>query len=109
MILSQKRVGDFVVLSVGDSRVDANNFTVLHEHVCALAEGGNCKLVLDLSSVLFMDSCGLAGLIPTAHEIAPGGCFMLTGLHPRLAQIFRLTGLDTLFDIYSSVDEALMT
>ncbi|NDV26349.1 STAS domain-containing protein [Desulfovibrio sp. JC010] len=109
MILSQERVGDFVILRVGENRVDATNSTALQEQVSGLVRDGECKFVIDLSSVLFMDSGGLAGLIPAVNGLPAGGCFLLTGLHPRVEQIFRLTKLDTIFDIYPSVDEALLS
>ncbi|TIH18542.1 anti-sigma factor antagonist [Marinifilum sp. JC120] len=109
MILSQERVGDFVILRVGESRVDATNSSVLQERVSSLVGEGEYKFVLDLSSVLFMDSCGLAGLIPAAHDVPVGGRFLLTGLHPKVEQVFRLTKLDTIFDIYPSVEKALIS
>ncbi|NDV21806.1 STAS domain-containing protein [Desulfovibrio sp. JC022] len=109
MILSQEKVGDFVILRVDENRVDATNSSALQELVSSLVAEGERKFVLDLSSVVFMDSCGLAGLIPATHELPGDGCFLLTGLHPKVEQIFRLTKLDTIFDIYPSVDEALMS
>ncbi|WP_421902453.1 STAS domain-containing protein [Maridesulfovibrio sp.] len=108
MILSHERVGDFVILRVGESRVDATNSSELQKHVASLVDEGDRKFVLDLSSVLFMDSCGLAGLITTASELPKDGRLLIAGLHPRVEQIFRLTKLNTIFDIYPSVDDALM-
>ncbi len=109
MILSQKRVGDFVILRVGESRIDAANAAALQESVSALAIKGSIKIILDLSSVLFMDSCGLAGLVPAARCLPAGGCFKIAGLEPKVEQIFKLTKLDTIFEIFSSVDEAMIS
>lgn len=109
MVLAQERVGEFMVLRVADSRVDSANSTSLHEQLSSLVGAGERKFVLDLSSVDFMDSSALACLIPAVHELPDEGCLLLAGLHPRVKQIFRLTKLDTIFDIYSSVDEALLS
>ena len=109
MFLAQEKVGDFVVLRVAEDRVDSANSTALYEQLSCLVGAGDRKFVLDLSSVGFMDSCALAGLLPAAYELPDEGCLLLAGLHPRVKQVFRLTKLDTLFDIYSSVDEALLS
>jgi len=109
MVLAQERVGDFVVLRVDEHRVDGVNSTTLHEQVSNLVGAGDRKFVLDLSLVDFMDSSALAGLLPAIHELPDEGCLLLAGLHPRVKEIFRLTKLDTIFDIYPSVDEALLS
>ncbi|WP_320175201.1 STAS domain-containing protein [Maridesulfovibrio sp.] len=107
MILSHERVGDFVILRIGESRVDAANSSELQEHVSSLVNEGDSNFVLDLSTVLFMDSCGLAGLIPIMNYMPKGGRLLIAGLHPKVEQIFKLTKLNTIFDIYTSVGEAL--
>jgi anti-sigma B factor antagonist len=107
MILSHERVGDFVILHVGESRVDATNSSELQKYVSSLVDKGDGKFVLDLSSVLFMDSCGLAGLIPIANVLPEDGRLLIAGLHHKVEQIFRLTKLNTIFNIYPSVDDAL--
>ncbi|WP_415713260.1 STAS domain-containing protein [Maridesulfovibrio sp.] len=109
MILSQKRVGDFVILRIRENRVDSTNFGALQERVSSLVGEGDSKFVLDLSAVIFMDSCGLAGLIPAAYDVPVNGRFLLAGLTPRVEQVFRLTKLDTIFDIYPSIADALMS
>lgn len=109
MILSQKRVGDFVILHVGASRIDAANTVALQECISALALQGSIKIILDLSSVLFMDSCGLAGLVPAARCLPAEGCFKISGLDPKVEQIFKLTKLDTIFEVFPSVDEAMIS
>ncbi|ACS80442.1 STAS domain-containing protein [Maridesulfovibrio salexigens] len=107
MILSHERVGDFVILRVGESRVDATNSSELQEHVSSLVSKGGRSFVLDLSAVLFMDSCGLAGLIPITNCMPKDGRLLIAGLHPKVEQIFKLTKLNTIFNIYPSVGEAL--
>ncbi|HAS87769.1 MAG TPA: hypothetical protein DCS48_00435 [Desulfovibrio sp.] len=77
MILSQKRVGDFVILRVGESRIDAANAAALQESVSAPAIKGSIKIILDLSSVLFMDSCGLPGWSPPHVVCLPGDVLRL--------------------------------
>ncbi|WP_320008710.1 STAS domain-containing protein [Maridesulfovibrio sp.] len=109
MVLAQEKVGDFVVLRVADDRVDSANHTALSDLLSSLVGAGDHKFVLDLSSVGFMDSSALAGLIPAVHVLPNEGCLLLAGLHPRMEQIFKLTKLDTIFNIYSSVDEALLS
>jgi anti-sigma B factor antagonist len=65
-------------------------------------------IVLDLSRVHFIDSTALGVLVGAFQQSrAAGGEFVLVMDDPYLLKIFRITGFDTLFSIFSGVAEAL--
>ena len=64
-------------------------------------------IIVDLSSVKFMSSWGIGMLI---HGLATttnrGGNFRIVGLADNLMQVFQKVKIDTVLDIYKSVDMA---
>lgn len=100
--------GDYLVLRVQNKRVDASNSSQLNDFILSLVGDGNKKIVVDLSHVNFMDSSGLAGLLPIIKQLPDDGHMLITGLKARVEQLFKLTKMDTVFDIFPSVEEALV-
>ena len=65
-------------------------------------------VVLDLSGVHFIDSTALGVLVGAFQQSrAADGELVLVMDDPYLLKIFRITGFDTLFSIFSGVAEAL--
>ncbi|OPZ74759.1 MAG: Anti-sigma-B factor antagonist [Actinobacteria bacterium ADurb.Bin444] len=63
---------------------------------------------MDLSRVGFLDSTALGVLVGGQKQMAAEAVRLSLVINdPYLAKIFRITGFDGLFDIYSSVAEAV--
>jgi anti-sigma B factor antagonist len=80
----------------------------LREAIEAQLVSGSAHLVVDLSNVDFIDSTGLGALIGgrrKAHEA--GGSFCLVTPQERFLKLFRITGLNTVFDVVDTREEAL--
>lgn len=57
-------------------------------------------VVLDLSGLGFVDSCGLEALVRTQrHARKAGGEVRLAGLRPQARQVLRLSGWSTEFTV----------
>lgn len=66
------------------------------------------RFVFDFDQVTFMSSSALRMLIELHHRIGQGQARMkLAGLSEELMEPFRMTKLDTWFDIYKTVDAAI--
>ncbi|REF00174.1 STAS domain-containing protein [Thermomonospora umbrina] len=64
------------------------------------------RLVIDMTSVTFMDSCGLGGLVRSWKRVGGlQGRFVLVGLQPRVARVLDITGMRRAFEIYDSLDD----
>ncbi len=107
MNLSQERSGDYLVVEINEPRVDSTNFAILESSLCEIIEGGEKNLIINLSQVSFMDSSGIAGLLPSVKSLAEDGNLFLVGLSSKVLQLFNLGKLDTIFNIYPSVEEVL--
>ena len=68
------------------------------------------RLVVDLSSVTYIDSAGLAALIAAMQRVEGyGGKFLLAGLQQTIWDIVENVRLDQVFQIFANVDAALAT
>jgi anti-anti-sigma factor len=88
--------------------LDSEEFDRLNESLQRATAGKrNGKWVLDLSAVDYMGSSVLGMMINIRQHIkSGGGKLALSGLTPRMAQIFRTCCLEKLFEIYRTRDEA---
>jgi len=68
----------------------------------------DAKLVLDLSTVEFIDSTGLGALVSCLRQAhASGGEIKLTGLTNSARALFELVRMHRVFEIFNSPDEAV--
>jgi len=65
------------------------------------------SLIVDLSEVPWLDSMAIGALVRVYASCSKAGRRLaLVGLNHRVANVLRLTGVDALFDTYSSIPEA---
>ncbi|MGJ0506006.1 MAG: STAS domain-containing protein [Methylocystis sp.] len=97
-----------IVVAVREERLDAHNSGELKDRFLRLLEEGGRHLVVDLSSVNFIDSSGLGALLSGYKNASQrGGSLVLAGPQPRVRAMFELTRLNRVFDIYPRLQEAL--
>lgn len=88
--------------------IDVYTVPALRDRLDAVIDRGEHDLVVDLSEVTFMDSTGLGVLVGRLKLIrAAGGSMRLVSAQDRVLKVFAITGLDKVFEIYPTVDEAL--
>ncbi|HET7398714.1 MAG TPA: STAS domain-containing protein [Intrasporangium sp.] len=69
---------------------------------------GRTDLVVDLTDVTFIDSTGLGVLVGRLKHIRLlGGSLRLVGSDDRVLKVFSITGLDKVFEIYPTLEDAL--
>jgi anti-sigma B factor antagonist len=105
--VSQKATDDIPVVAVS-GEVDVYSAPELKERLTKLLESGARSVVVDLSDVAFLDSTGLGALVEArAATSEAGGSLPIVCSHERILKLFTITGLDGVFSIHGSVDEAL--
>jgi anti-anti-sigma factor len=69
-------------------------------------EGNQSRVMIDLKNVLFMDSAGLGALV-AAYKIAQqaNGELMLCSLNGQARMLLEMTGLESVFRIYESIED----
>jgi anti-sigma B factor antagonist len=80
----------------------------LSEAFANLLEGGNRKVVIDLSKTSYLNSTALGVLVRLHTTVSrQGGKLTLAGISKRIHNIFLITKLAFVFDTYDSVAEAV--
>ena len=88
--------------------VDVYTAPQLRSAIMGEVERGTKHLLINLHRVGYMDSTGLGILIGGVKRLREsGGALLLIGPTPRIARIFEITGLNTIFNVYASEQEAL--
>jgi anti-sigma B factor antagonist len=71
-------------------------------------EGGRTRLVVDLTRTTFLDSTALGVLIGAVKRVrSSDGALTIVNTDPNIAKTFEITGLDQIFTIRPTRDEAL--
>jgi len=109
LALTTRTVDSHTVLEVG-GEVDVYTAPKLREELLGLIDGGARKIVVDLGRVDFLDSTGLGVLVGALKKLrAVGGTFGLVCDKEPLLKIFRITALDQVFPLFSTVEAAVGT
>ena len=70
-------------------------------------EAGLSAIVVDLGDVVFMDSTALGVLVGVRRSLDVGTRLAIVCAHPAVLNIFQIAGLDGVFEIFETRDEAL--
>lgn len=97
-----------VVAFTDDKILEDTDVRALRESIEAVIEqAGHVHLVLDFRHVRFLSSAVLGLLIRVSKRVAEqGGQLKLANIHPGIYEVFKITRLTNIFDIYESVDSA---
>ena len=80
----------------------------LRERLLSVLGPGVRLLIIDLSRVSFCDVSALAVLVGTQRRARGLGITVrLAALRPQMAKLMRVTGLESHFTIYATLDDAL--
>lgn len=88
--------------------IDVGQAPDLRELLIKLLEQNAGRLLVDMSDVVYIDSAGLSVLIAANRRAQSlGGNFALSNPQKPVQQVFRLTRMNKVFQIYTSVTEGV--
>jgi anti-sigma B factor antagonist len=100
---------DTHVIELG-GEVDLYTAPEFKERMVQVIEDGKKHIVVDLTKATFIDSTTLGVLVGGVKRLRPaGGSLTLVCTDPNICKIFEITGLDRVFSIHESREEALAT
>ena len=95
------------VIELG-GEIDLYTAPEFKERMVELIERGKKRIVVDLSEATFIDSTTLGVLVGGVKRLRPAnGSLALVCTDQNITKIFEITGLDRVFPIHASRDEAL--
>jgi anti-anti-sigma factor len=107
--LETRTIDDVTVLSCHGRFTYRDEATAFSDQIARLLPDTR-KVVVDLSGLEVIDSAGLGELVVVHMWVQGCGCALkLAGANAHICQLFELTNLASVFDMYSTLDDALLS
>jgi anti-sigma B factor antagonist len=107
MLEIKKRKEEKVTILEIEGEVDLYSSPGLRTELLGLTNTKTKAVLVDLSNVKYMDSSGVATLVEALQQVGKyGGKLKLVNLREAVKDVFELSRLDKVFDIYQNLDEA---
>lgn len=108
MDLDIRQTDNVCVLKVKGALKYGDPVTQFNDAVCVALESGHVQLVLDLSSMPVIDSCGIGAVVDALRQAKKfGGDAKLVDPSPFAMKTFKMVGILPLFRVYSNEAEAI--
>ena len=108
MSLDVRTVGDVTIVTPKGMLLGGKETDELQAKIKELAEAANKKLLINLGQTSFMNSVSLGVLIAAHSNYAKRGAQMkLCAVDKKIQNIFVVTKLSLVFDVYDNEEEAL--
>jgi anti-sigma B factor antagonist len=105
--IEDRRVGDDAYIVAVRGEIDLFTAPEFKQHVSTPIDDGLSHVVVDLSETTFIDSSSLGVLIGAHRRLKlRGGALVIVCSTDAITKTFRITGLDGVFTLVSSVDDA---
>jgi anti-sigma B factor antagonist len=88
--------------------VDLYSSPEVRKIIISLTKQKSPAIIIDLAKVTYMDSSGIATLVEGLQQTGKyKGKFAVVGLRSGVKEVFELSRLDKVFDIYENEEQAL--
>jgi anti-sigma B factor antagonist len=106
--MDTQTLGNCTSAIVLEGEVDVYTAPQLKQQIISMLDNNITKIIVDLTSVDYLDSTALGVLIGGLKRLREReGSLDLVCPNPRIRRIFEITGLDKIFDIYPTQDDAM--
>lgn len=107
MKIREEKVND-VAVCVLEGEININNSPELRKTFDAIIKRNEKKVLIDFTDVSYIDSSGLATLIEMLQRLKKtGGRLRFSNMNQKIKNIFELTKLHKLFEIFDTKNAAL--
>jgi anti-sigma B factor antagonist len=110
LTISEREVGGVTVLELSGRITLGEGSGELRAKLKDLLKAGKTRLVLNLAEVSYIDSAGLGTLVAGYTSAQNQGANLkLANLTTRFSETLNITKLVTVFDVYDTVKDAIMS
>jgi len=107
MIINTESEGNIVIMTL-NGRLDTMHYPAVDKELTSLIENGSKEIVLDCKGLDYISSSGLRILLKGLKMTETlKGRLAICNLQAPIAQIFKISGFDHLFEIYPGRQEAV--
>lgn len=107
MNIENQKQGHILITKINEHRFGARIAVDILNSITEFVNNGENSIVLNLSEVDSIDSRGLAAIVSIYKKVTQSGQMALSGTHKPVMDIFKLAGMDKVFRIYKSDEEAV--
>jgi anti-sigma B factor antagonist len=106
--ITERAVGDTKVLELSGHLVFDEGDQILRDHVHALVDAGERRILLDLHDVTYVDSGGIGAVVELFLHVAKvGGRLALMRPGPSSRRVLQITHLTSALDVFEDEETAL--
>jgi anti-sigma B factor antagonist len=98
--------GEYLVVTVNAAHINASAVLEFKDSMNAIDES-NSKILLNFEQVKFINSSGLGAVVSVMQHSGKGRIMDLRALTPTVENVSRLTRMDSIFSIYSTLEQAV--
>ena len=107
MQISEKNINGVTVLVINGD-IDLNSSPTMRQKFDELIKKNINKIIVNFQDVSYIDSSGLATVIEMLQRLKKNqGQLRLSNLSEKIKNLFEITKIDKLFQMYSDEEEAL--
>ncbi|WP_136806802.1 STAS domain-containing protein [Desulfosediminicola flagellatus] len=107
MQLTTRKLHNILVVKCDVDRLDAKVAVDFKTSMAKLINQGNSKILLDISTVTFIDSSALGAIVSSLKLIGPDGELFIAGAQDPIRKMFKLTRMDRVFRMFPTEEDAL--
>ena len=108
LYINERRTGDVTILDLKGRLRVGGNAVALHKSIRCLIVEKKTLILLNLTGVTHIDSCGLGELVASQVSVEnKGGQIKLVGVTDKLRELLTVTRLLSVFDVYENEAEAI--
>lgn len=107
MEIWERTLGDIYVVGIS-GRIDSINSKDIEARLDSLINNERAKIIINLAEVDYISSVGLRILLAALKkQKEKQGTIKIVSLQPFVRDIFKMTGFDKIFSIYSKEEDAI--
>ncbi|MDF3819489.1 STAS domain-containing protein [Leptospira sp. 96542] len=109
MVIHEKTINKVAVITI-EGEVDLYNAKDLKDILDDKIRNQQFEIVVNLAKVPFMDSSGIGTLVTAMYKLKKyHGDLKVCSVHGSVAKVFKLTGMESHLEVYSSEDTAIQS
>ncbi len=107
MQIKEDKQGEILIVTVSE-HLDTSTSSIFESRLLGMVDRGERKIVVDCSTLEYVNSAGLKVFLLAAKRLEPlGGKLVLCALAPSVLMIFEMIGFTRIMKIVSTLDEAI--
>lgn len=107
-MFSSAYINSASIISISETKkLDAAISVDLISYISHEISRGHKNIIIDLSTISFMDSSALGAIIKIMKSIGTDGKLILVGVHGIVLDLMQLTRVDKILNLQSDIDTAI--